>query len=637
MINTDRHIMKALILEDNSTLAMSLKKLLEGQGWEVKTSSLWNKVYFDVENDKYQLILLDILLGDKKGVDILQFLSEKKLFPRVIAMSAFFKEEVVFKDLSPDLLENCSFLKKPLDEEQLLKLIKPKKETSSQEWGFFFEKAVSSEPLSFYFPEGYVHPSQQLISLLLSAHFKSFTGQLDLKIDGKQGNAIYFYKGNIIRTDSMSQKSFFGEILVEHGLSLTDDVKQVLEDKSSNKKIGEKLLDKGLLSSQMLDFVLKEQMKIRLSEFMSYSDFELKFNEKDPETFTKKIDVEFAQSDFIEWLADSIQTELKPDFWKSFHFDMSNYKLCKLNPLNLFTVSQKSFLSQYHAFFKSLEAEQSFNKLIKNEQDDKLKFLFFGLLMKSIYLKAASGKKTLSKKFTFFRNRIVSGSQSEIFKLLGYDSKRTLQLNELKKNFKEIIPHIHPDFLPKDSEKQMQEDAEEMVQKLNQTYKKLKKKLEGGRTISHVSIKSNMVEVMNSYKEGIDLIQKESYKEAHEILLQIVDHKQAPANTSLYVLWALLKTQVWDLAEKDKKIGLRVQKQIDACPIHLRTSYLFWFVKGLFFYSFGNYEKANELFKKTLFIQSSFSPAKLEMMFTKQKIREATKKKGFLSFLKKSS
>ena len=628
--------MKALILEDNSTLAMSLKKLLEGQGWEVRTSALWSKVYVDVENDKYQLILLDILLADKKGVEILQFLSEKKLFPRVVAMSAFFTEEACFKDLSPDLLEHCSFLKKPLDEEKLLQLIKLEKETSSQEWGFFFEKAVPSEPLSFYFPEGEVHPSHQLISLLLSAHFKSFTGQLNLKIDGKQGNAIYFYKGNIIRTDSMSQKSFFGEILVEHGLSLTDDVKQVLEDKSSNKKIGEKLLDRGLLSPQMLDFVLKEQMKIRLSEFMSYSNFELQFKEKDPEAFTKKVDVEFSQSDFIEWLADSIQTELNPEFWKSFYFDMKNYKLCKLNPLNLVTVSQKSFLNQYHAFFKSLEAEQSFDKLIKNEQDDKLKFLFFGLLMKSIYLKVASGGKTLPKKFTFFRNRILSGTQSDVFKLLGYDSKNTLQLSELKKNFKEIVPQVHPDFLPKDTEEQMKEEAEEMFKRLNQSYKKLKKKLEGG-TVSQVNVQSNMIEVMNSYKEGIELIQKESYKEAHELFLKIKDHKKAPANTSLYVLWALLKKQAWDLADKDKKVGLSVQKQIDACPIHLRTSYLFWFVKGLFFYGFGNYEKANELFKKTLFIQSSFSPAKLEMMFAKQKIREATKKKGFLSFLKKSS
>lgn len=629
-------MIKALILEDNKSLAESLKKTLEGQGWLVETSPSWEKVSYQFETDKFQLILLDILLAGKKGVEVLKILSEKQISSKIIVITGFFNEEVVFKELPLTFLKNCRFLKKPLQDKKLLEvinsLIDNKSSSTVKKWGWFFEKGVFEQPLSFYFPESSSFESQQLIPLLFSAHLKDFTGDIVLGIDSKK-NSIHFYKGSIVQILSSSHKSFFGEILIEHGFSLTDDVKQVLDDKTSKKRIGEKLIEKKLLSAPMLELVLKEQMKIRLSEFMSHPSFPLQLIEKKPEDF-KKIEIEFNKIDFMDWLADSIQTELKSDFWESFYFDIKACKVSPLSLLNVFSVSQKSFFNNYNKFFRSLTASKKASELTKTNKEDHLKFLFFGLIAKSLFLKESSGGKQAFEEFKNKSRRILSGSEEEILKLLGWPHS-SLQLSGLKKNYKDLTSQIHPDFLPADISPSMKKEAEQALEKLTEVYQKLLQKFEGEATPDRSAM--DLVHVMNIYKEGIDLIQKEAYKEAFEALSKIIDHSQAPSNTYLYMLWADLKKKDWDLVDKHRNKGLDIQKRINSCPIHLRTSYLFWFVKGLFYYRCGKHEKAQELFKKALFIESSFSQAKLELLLIRKKIKEQNKNKNsLLSFFKKS-
>ena len=597
--------MKALILEDNSSLAKVLKKTVEGQGWIVETSPSWEKKAHKVTNNKFQLIILDILLADKKGVEILKILAEKGISAKIIAISGLFDRKSIFEGLPNDFLKNCHFLKKPLPEDELLKLINrndlSELRSQAKKWDFFFEKNTLKEPLSFYFPEVNSFSSKQLIPLLLLAHLKAFTGDIILVIDSKP-NTIHFYEGNIIKIISSSQKSFFGEILVEHGLSLTDDVKQVLSDKKSNKRIGEKLLEKELLSPQMLDFVLKEQMKIRLSEFMSHPSFELKFLRKKSEAF-EKIEIEFNKTDFMDWLADSIQTELKTDFWKNFYFDIKDYKLNQLSILNFFSVSQKSFFNKYNEFFKSLDTNKKIAELIKNYNGYSIKLLYFGLLIKSIYLKKLSSEQKVLEQFKTMNHKILSSSEEDIVNLL-VPPDSAIDLKEVKENYKDLTRQVHPDFLPEESDETLKKESEKALKKLTEIYTKLLKKSEEDQGFSK-NPSSDLVYVMDAYKQGIDLIQQASYSKAFELLSKIKDHSQAPSDIELYILWAHLKDHP-DLIGKNRQKGLSFQKQINNYPIHLRTSYLFWFVKGLFYYKCREYNKAQELFKKALFIESSF-------------------------------
>ena len=99
------------------------------------------------------------------------------------------------------------------------------------------------------------------------------------------------------------------------------------------------------------------------------------------------------------------------------------------------------------------------------------------------------------------------------------------------------------------------------------------------------------------------------YKSGLKVFLQIANHKHAPSNTFLYVLWAKLKASDGDLIKQREK-AIRIKKAIDFCPISLRTSPLFWCVKGLFYAQTKHYEKAVEFFNKSLAVQKGFSGSK---------------------------
>ena len=629
--------MKALILEDNPSLANSLKNLLSEQGWSVQTSPSWAPVAHSVENNEFQLIILDILLTDKKENEALSILSEKKVQAKIAVISGFFNEEAIFNNIPKSFQKNCRFFKKPFDENSLLNFINQENplviQDEADKWkALFFEKEAAHHPLSFYFPDSDAFPSKQMIPLLFSAHLKSFTGDLVLEIDSQQ-NYIHFYKGKIIKAASSSKNSFFGEILVEHGLSLTEDVKLILNDKSNKKRIGEKLIEKGLLSPNMLDFILKEQIKIRLSEFMSQPVFKLNIIQKNSEDYTK-IEIDFNKIEFMDWLSDSVQTELKDDFWSRFYSDFKSCQIGRLSQLNVFSINQKNFFSSYNKFFNTFDSAKTISQITEDDKKDSIKLIYFGLLAKSIYLKKPN-KNQASMNLKNLINDILSKSDKELSDWLS-GSRSSFTVNQVKQNYKNIVRQIHPDFQSKNIMPEIKSKVEQALQKITSAYHNLLKQNQEKTSKKQM----DLVEIMNEYKKGLDLIEKEKYTQAFQILSQIKDHKQAPQNTQLYLLWIDLKRNSLGLSDKDKKSGLKIYQQINDCPIHLRTSYLYWFIKGLFYLNCKKYEQARELFQKTLVIQSSFAPAKIELLKVKQKISEQNrnnKKNIFFSFFKKSS
>ncbi|MBC6415226.1 MAG: response regulator [Bdellovibrionales bacterium] len=622
--------MKALILEDNLSLAESLKKLLSEQGWSVQINSSWSSVSSLVINNNFQLIVLDILLTDVKGVEVINTLLEKNVKSKVAIISGFFNENTILKNIPEIAKKNYGFFKKPFDEKKILKFTSPhtssSKTTKPNPWSFFLEKGIPQNPLNFYFPESDNFESHLLIPLIFLAHLKSFTGDIVLEINSQE-NYIHFYKGKIIQVVSRSNSSFLGTLLIEHGLSLTEDIQSVLKDKTDNKKIGERLLEKKLLSPHMLDFILKEQVKIRLSEFMSHPSFKLKILSKNSENYDK-IEFDFNKPEFIDWLADSVQTEIKDDFWKYFYSKFKSYQINKLTQLNTFSLNQRNFLNQYNTFFKSCENHQTLSQLTKKHQEEIIPFIYFGLLTKSFFLKES---ETNNETMLLFIDEISSKSNQELASLLT-GNIAVVSKKEIKQKYKEMSSQIFHYTQSKEITSETKKKLDHIQEKLTSIYQNLLK--------NKNYTNQNLIEIMDQYKKGIDLIEEEKYEQSFQILSQIKDHKQTPKNIQLYLFWAQLKGNFLDSLGKDKKTALiKMNKEINKVPLHLRASYLYWFVVGLFYLKCKKYEKAEDFFKKTILIQSDFPQAKKELLKVKQKRKEEqkTKKTSFFSFLKKTS
>ena len=632
--------MKALILEDNASLAESLKHLLAQQGLEIRVKSCWEQAFPLIQTEHFDIIVLDILLPDIKGFEVLKIFSEKNIQSKIALISGFVEERTVFENMPEKLRKNCLFFKKPINERAFLKFIKKEKSASFYSANPFieslFEKNISSQPLSFYFPQGKRFDSKELISIVFFAHLKKITGELEIQID-KDVNFIHFFKGRIIKIVSKSKKSFLGELLVEHGLSLQEDIELLLNQKDTHKRIGEQLVEKELLSPHMLNFILKEQVKIRLSEFMSHSVFKLSIKEKQEVDIISKAEIDFNDLDFIEWLADSAQTELSSTFLSRFYCQIQNSLVYKSSHLNMVSIYQKEYLKKYNQFFKSLKEGLSVKALMKELESGSadLSLFYFGLLTKSIYLKQGDKKYLKDEHLEAFLDDLLKRDPQNAFQIFGLSEQAGM--NEIDQRYKQMMQRIHPDSLPENINPLIREKSERALSMLVESYSAVR---DESRRKEYISIKSKdeFLKVIDQYEEGISKIKEEDYKRAYSIFLEIKDHQQAPSNTVLYLLWAQMKRFDADLCQ-DKSEVVQIQKTIHNCPISLRTSSLFWHVKGLFYLQTKQYERAKELFTKTLLVQKDFAPAKRELIAVKNKLSKFNKQvrsKSLFSLFKKS-
>ena len=633
--------MKALIIEDNPSLAQSLHEFLSQKGWETHLSPSWKSALDFLDKNSAELLILDILLPDKKGYEILEILSQQQNNPfiKVALISGFIDETSILKKIPKSLKDYCAFFKKPIDEKNFSNFLETisfsethKSANSISE--FFLEEDLPKKALNFCLPKGKIFDSKELIPIVFFAHLKKFTGQLQITTNKTNRNSIKFYKGNIIKFVSTSEKAFFGNLLVEHGLCLQEDIQNLLNNKESNKFLGEKLVEKKLLNPYMLSFILKEQVKVRLSEIMSYPSVTLKILEK-PSENGEKADIDFNETDFIEWLADSSQTELTVDFLKTFFMKSQHRLIQKSSQLNKALISQKQFLQEYNQLFKSLNEGCTVKDIASkvNNKNRVLQLLYFGLLTKSIFLKDTKKEEAVNlKTVEFLANSIIEKDPKDPFSVLNLPWNASSK--EAKRNYHQLVMSIHPHVLPLNTSKQLKEKCEQAIYKITTSYEILKDEKKRSEYL-RVQKEEDIVTVMDKYEEGLTKIKQGQYQQGIEILEQISNHKHSPNNTELYILWAKIKGDK-NLAENREQMA-KIRKAIDSCPISLRTSPLFWYVKGLFCTKTSQYEKADELFRKSLKIEKNFMEAKRELLWLKSKIKKPLLKNKFFNFLLKKS
>ena len=118
-------MMRALIIEDNPSLARFLKGILAKQGWSCDLSFSFSKAKELINKNFYHLFILDILLPDKDGFEALKIISQKAQGDLKIALiSGVVNPSSAIKKIPQYLKSYCSFFKKPIDEKHFLKFLK---------------------------------------------------------------------------------------------------------------------------------------------------------------------------------------------------------------------------------------------------------------------------------------------------------------------------------------------------------------------------------------------------------------------------------------------------------------------------------------------------------------------------------
>lgn len=80
--------MKVLIVEDNQDLARNINEYLTGEGYVCEWASTCDKAKEKLASFHYDCIVLDIMLPDGDGLDLLEFIKAQKVKTNVLIVSA---------------------------------------------------------------------------------------------------------------------------------------------------------------------------------------------------------------------------------------------------------------------------------------------------------------------------------------------------------------------------------------------------------------------------------------------------------------------------------------------------------------------------------------------------------------------
>ena len=107
-----------LIVEDDITYGMMLKTWLGKKGFQVSSASSISRAQKHIENETVDLILSDLRLPDRDGIDLLKWLGEHSLHIPLIIMTGYADIQSAVQAMK---LGACDYIAKPVNPDELLK------------------------------------------------------------------------------------------------------------------------------------------------------------------------------------------------------------------------------------------------------------------------------------------------------------------------------------------------------------------------------------------------------------------------------------------------------------------------------------------------------------------------------------
>ena len=118
--------MTKILLADDSPVVQTLsRKIFQGQGYEFKGLKSGYNILNEIENNEYDVVILDIILPDVNGMDVAKQIralsNEKKANIPIIAISGNYQN---FSKEDFDEVGINEYLIKPLDYDALVRAVR---------------------------------------------------------------------------------------------------------------------------------------------------------------------------------------------------------------------------------------------------------------------------------------------------------------------------------------------------------------------------------------------------------------------------------------------------------------------------------------------------------------------------------
>ncbi|MCX8182766.1 MAG: response regulator [Candidatus Methanomethyliaceae archaeon] len=130
---------RILIIDDDEDIVESLSMLLSGAGFEVDTAVTGDEAIKKSKEKVYNIALIDVVLPDMTGIDLLTKLEERKPKTRKVIITGYASLDNAVKALN---LGADAYLIKPVDPEELMNTVKKQIEEQESELEMTQEKIV---------------------------------------------------------------------------------------------------------------------------------------------------------------------------------------------------------------------------------------------------------------------------------------------------------------------------------------------------------------------------------------------------------------------------------------------------------------------------------------------------------------
>lgn len=611
---------KVLIVEDDSTLASALAGAVKKAGYESLICRKPDEALSALDRDSFKVVFIDCLLPQIPGVEVAKTIRKSfdaQMLP-IVMMSGVFTDKQMMKDVSQEV-SAVDFLKKPFEVNEVLKFLeKDSASTGDEKLAkslFSLPDRLGANPSNrsailkeIKFIHGFELPL--LISSLVE---NSFSGILNLNTELGVFNKISFSKGHIVRVESSDAQNFLGKLLVSGGWVLPEDLEVEL-NKSSDKKIGQRLVEENLISPHAVYEVMERQMALRIESLISDKVFKVDFDYKNIETFDdSSIDPEEYFLLLDRWISEKVT-----GIWINQQMSQWQSNSIRLSPSHDSTIKEYD-VSLIKATTSIIETLESVNILSLAQERHKQKLTEFN---KAFYYLICLRYVLLSEKPSMSEGERTVRLQRlwtqmkdlnliEVFQLMG--GKRDMSPSETQ----QIFEKFSQQHVMKISTESLSSNSEELMKSIKgKTTSAYSLFMEPDRVVNYErELETGKVSKRSEAQAKIEEAKKYlSLRQFSSALILVNKASELFPNLdflNLYKVWSMIG--LLSQAKNRAQELIEITQIMSKISVEEKNTTIGNFVQGLVAKAKGEFAAAKDFFEKCLLTDKGFIEARREL------------------------
>ena len=607
-----------LVVDDDKTFNESLKKAITRAGFRCYSVYTPQEALSYTKLQEVHVMIVDCMLPKMNGLELVKKLNEQLSgSPHLFLMSGIFKDKQ-FVNSAITKTGAKEFLPKPFDVKALVKKLESLfSGVDEEEDGFnalvrlYLDREIKIRKLFKL-----INNSEGLHNFDLPWVFKLLiegkaTGHLNIACTNGDIAGVGFAQGNIVQVNIKNEASLLGLLLVEQGYLDRGDLNEALESNTSNKMIGQYLVENNYVSPHSIDIVLKEQLVWRLKRLIADSQMELNFVKSEDVAKIANID----ENDFQEFIIETIENTMRED-WLKTHYLPLGQNLIEFKKDKMDEIATSRIYPFVSRVLPSIEAAMqkgtSLEELITNNssiENNVLKLIHYFNIMG--YISISNSHKTLN--FNHQAKRLqkleVELEEKNFFERLGVS--RSAKEGDIKKAYFDLAKVLHPDKLSDNTPPQIKELSQKVFDKIQVAYDTLKKEdrkdayleeLEAGQS-------EKFMQGDQLFDTAKQFTHKGQYSQAQNALKKAVKLNPNSPDIKIHLIWVELK-----LTKKTTDGFLTdIDKRLNQIPIESRDTAPYYHCRGLYYLTKGDPERARKYFTTALNIDNAFISARREI------------------------